>query len=342
MIPGITDRSRLPRLGKIRLGEKRQGKRGEYPAALDHFSFRDTPELEEVFGRQCREIYPVLIPVEQEDTWFHTSRSAYTKSGLFCRCSDGETAIRVNKGLDKNKPLDPQGWRFLQEQGLEVDTGEMFEMPCPGEECLYFQKGWCKNLGRLQFFVLASPKFGVYEIATTSINSIRNVLSSARAIRAQAGRITSIPLALRLVPMQVSPEGKAKTVYVLELQFRDGGIGKLLDISRSAGALPRPQLVEPPAKARDVPDDLYPEGGRQLGRVMGDEEPGPEEPQPQPQPQPEPSGEELPTQPSELFAEDRGEGDERRNESRERVRQATARHAASQQPTPPEEPELDF
>lgn len=274
MIPGITDRPRLPRLGKIRLGEKRQAKSGkEYPAALDYFNFRDVPELEAVFGKGAKELYPVFIPVDEEDTWFVTSRAAYTRTGKFCQCHDGETALRVYKGLDEKtkQPLDPQGHAFLEQQRKPEDfpeVGEAFDLPCPGEDCWYFQKAVCKNLGRLLFLVAKSPRFGVYEIATSSINSIRNVLSTARAIKATTGRLTGIPLALKLVPLQVQPDGKAKTVYVLELEFRDGGLGRLLQMARR----PAGQLMGAPEPANDTtPDDLYPEGGEKLGRIVGED-----------------------------------------------------------------------
>ena len=64
MIPGISDVARLPRLGKIRLGEKRVAQSGkEYPAALDHFNFTDAPDLLKMFGANCKEI-DVIIPNE--------------------------------------------------------------------------------------------------------------------------------------------------------------------------------------------------------------------------------------------------------------------------------------
>ena len=63
MIPNVTDRNRLPRLGKIRLGEKKVSKSGkEYPAALDHFSLADVPEVQEIYGEKATEISPVPLP----------------------------------------------------------------------------------------------------------------------------------------------------------------------------------------------------------------------------------------------------------------------------------------
>ena len=95
MIPGITDRNRLPRLAKIRLGEKRTSQGGkDYPAALDHFSFVDCPEVGEVYGKECKSLYPVLMPSDDIEYSFETARKAYGTTGLICSCKDGVTASR--------------------------------------------------------------------------------------------------------------------------------------------------------------------------------------------------------------------------------------------------------
>lgn len=257
-IPGVTDRARLPRLGVIRLGEKRESKSGkEYPAALDHFNFRDCPELAEMFGNECRELYPVMLPADDEEIWFPTSRSAYGQSGLYCRCSDGETAIRVFK------PEDPQSVAYLKSRPeIKVEPGDLFELPCPAEACVWQQKGACKNLGRLFIMLPNVPRFGVYEIRTSSFNSIVNVLNVARAVHNMIGRVTGVPFALRIDPIQVQPDGKAKTVHVLNLECRASlvqlaGIRKRL---AAAGGSAIAMITAPD----DVPDDLFPHGGQAL------------------------------------------------------------------------------
>jgi len=141
-IPGITDRSRLPRLGKIRLGEKVENKGGkDYPRALDHFLFTDVPEVEAMYGKECKEIFPVLLPSDDEDVFFPTARKAYGKLGLFCACSDGVTAHRVWVGNGPDgKPKDPQGVAFAQENKLSLAEGELYELPCPGLACTYTER----------------------------------------------------------------------------------------------------------------------------------------------------------------------------------------------------------
>lgn len=282
MIPGITTRNRMPRLGKIRLGEKRVSKGGkEYPAALDHFNFADVPEVEKVYGKDCREIHPVIILVEDEEAWFPTARKAYRRSGLFCACDDGETARRVYVPFDpKDNSGDPQGTDFIKDNGLAVEPGEMFEMPCPGESCAYFEQGLCKNVGRLLFMLPSIPRFGVYEISTSSYNSIVNVLSTARAIQRVAGRISGIPLTLVLGPQQVqAADGKAKTVHVLSLEFR----GSIFELQRAKAELAGGRVVALLKDGKDLtPEDLYPAGGAALDKKL-------QEPKAAPPPKQEPA-----------------------------------------------------
>jgi hypothetical protein len=270
-IEAIGIERRLPRLGKIRLGIMKKGRGGsEYPSATDHFVFDEqVPELAELFGDNCREIDGVMIPSEIEHNWLKTSRSAYSRSGLFCRSYDAEKATRTNMGLnDKGKPRDPQGHAFLEEQGQDVEPGMMYDLPCLADECPYYAQKKCKKLGRIMFFILKSPRFGVYEISTTSINSIRNVYSAAEAIKETAGRITGIPLSIILQPLAVQPEGKKKTVFVLNLEFKSGGVGKLLEVAATA---PGTKLIGAPEQVDDTPDDLYPHGGGDLGADLGEE-----------------------------------------------------------------------
>lgn len=257
MIPGITTQTRMPRLGKIRLGEKRTSKNGkEYPAATDHFVFdEDVPELEKLYGKDCREIYPVMLPADDEEIWFPTSRSAYGASGLYCRCSDGETATRVFT------PEDQQSVAFLRAAGQVVEKGEMFDLPCPGEDCPLMASKKCKNIGRLFLILPIVPRFGVYEITTSSFNGIVNVLNVARAVKSMIGHVAGVPFALKLEPIQVQPDGKAKTVHVLNLECRASlaslaAMGKRL--RAGGGAL---ALIDAPDT---VPEDLFPFGGAAL------------------------------------------------------------------------------
>ena len=58
-IDKISDIRRLPRLGKIRLGIKKEGQKGPYPSATDYFVCPD--EVKTVHGDAPREL-PVMFP----------------------------------------------------------------------------------------------------------------------------------------------------------------------------------------------------------------------------------------------------------------------------------------
>lgn len=287
MIKGISEVRRIRRIGKIRLGEKKISDKGkEYPAALDHFNFTDAPDLLAMYGANCKEI-DVIIPNENVDAFFPQERKCYRSSGLFCR-GDGETATRVNVGLsdgDKNakavpkdQPLDPEGYKFIKEQGLKAGVGDMFSMPCLGEACHFTEKKFCKPIGRFLFIVPKTPRIGVFEISTTSFNSIVELNSAIETIRGLAGRISMIPLKLRLVPKdtKVPKTAMKKTIYHLVLEYM--GSMESLVTYKNAKQIPVEQLPARHELEQHVPDDLIPEGGAKLdGHLAGkDKIAGPE------------------------------------------------------------------
>lgn len=265
MIPGVTTKHRLPRLGKIRLGEKRISQGGkEYPAALDYFNLVDAAAVKSVLGDKPKDLFPILLPSNDIDAFWRTSRSAYGRgTGLFCRCQDGVTATRVYKGQQ-----DGQGFAWVKEHGLDLDEGDLFDMPCAGDDCPFFEKKHCKNLASFDFFMPQVPGFGTWCIQTSSFNSIRNIESTLIALRdALGGQIAGIPLGLRLVPLQAQVEGKAKTVHVLELicPFNLQQLAGLRRRAIAAGGA-AVALIEDKDPA---PDDLYAFGGGSLEEALG-------------------------------------------------------------------------
>jgi hypothetical protein len=112
----------------------------------------------------------------------------------------------------------------------------------------------------LQFLLPDVPgALGVYQIDTSSFNSIVNINSSLELIKA-CGRVSMIPLILKLVPQQVQPEGKKKTIHVLEL-VSPYTFTELLQLT---GRSPKDIFLLPAAE--EPPDDLFPP------EVIGDED----------------------------------------------------------------------
>ena len=254
-IKGLTERRRLPRLGKIHLGIKKKNDRGvEYPSAVDYFVC--PLEVQQVYGEHPRELI-IMIPVENEDVWASQYYRSYSRSrGLICR-GNGETCRRL---------VDTATGDYAAASSKDVAWKE--DLPCDGRGCPRYGRE-CKEVLNLQFMLPEVPGLGIYQIDTSSINSILNINSSADLIRSVYSRVARLPLTLTLEPLDVqTPDGKRKTVSVLNLRCRSTMIEliKLANRPLSEILLPSPQENEAPLDAEDLvpeamptPDDGYPE-----------------------------------------------------------------------------------
>jgi hypothetical protein len=97
---------------------------------------------------------------------------------------------------------------------------------------------------------------GVWELDTTSYYGSQNLLGSINLIRhVTRGKIAMIPLTLRIIPQVVNPDGKTKTVYVLDLKLENIKLMDLLVRIPQLGSEEPMKLVEPIRD--DIPDDLF-------------------------------------------------------------------------------------
>lgn len=238
-IIGLSDNNgRLPRLGKIRLGEKsiseRTGK--EYPTAVDYFVC--PPEVQEVYGEKPREL-DIMFPHEDRDVFFPQWYKRYgSGSGLVCK-GDGQTATMV------------------------AADGEMVEIECNPTECEWSAKKHCRPIGNLLFLLPRVPGLGIYQLDTSSYNSILNVNGGIEFIRGiTGGRIAMLPLKLRVIPREVAPEGKKKTVWVLELTNDKVRLQDLLLAARKTPA----EYLLPEFDEHEAPEDLYPRSLLEAGK----------------------------------------------------------------------------
>lgn len=241
MIKDISDKRRLPRLGKIRLGEKAiSGKGKEYPKALDYFNCPE--EVRAIYGDEPRELR-VMFPVEDTETIFPQWLKRYgSGSGLVC-IGNGETATEY----------DPE-------------SGEGHEIECPYEECPAYQKKHCRRVASLQFMLPEVPGFGVWQIDTTSYHSIVNLNSCFDMIRGICGRIAGIPLTLKLEPKEVRGGGSKKVVHVLNLSSP-------LTLAEMLEQRGEHLQLEAPKPSHECPTDLYP-GKARPGPEEQKEKPG--------------------------------------------------------------------
>ncbi len=187
-IIGLSEKLRLPRRGKIRLGEKKLSKSGkEYPSALDYFAVPE--EIQEIYGDKPRKL-DIMIPMEEREQFFPQAYKRYGSStGLVCR-GNGEVATEI------------------AEEGMK-------EIECQGKDCPHYQKGECKQIGNLQVILPKIKGLGVYQIDTSSYNSIVNINSGVEMIRGMLGRISWIPLILEVQMQEAHPQVNGKRIKTI-------------------------------------------------------------------------------------------------------------------------------
>ncbi|MCY0876299.1 MAG: hypothetical protein OWT28_08530 [Firmicutes bacterium] len=243
-IKGHSDMRRIPRIGKIHLGMKQTSQKSgsAYPIACDHFVVKPDESTSEaaasafhaVYGETPREITIAFASDDPED-FFPQYLSSYKggegRYSLFCK-GDGVTAKRSD------------------------GQGGFREMPCLYQACEFYQAKKCKELGRLQFFLPDVPGIGVWGLDSTSYHSAVNLNSAIDLVRAlTGGRMKMIPLKLRLVPKVVSPDGHAKTVYVLDLRLEDVRLVDVFERLPQLGVMHSPPVE--PISLDEMPTDLY-------------------------------------------------------------------------------------
>jgi len=238
-IKGVSEVIRLPRLGKIRLGVKEENEGGlSCPVPTDYFVCPD--EVKKVFGEKPRELR-IMFPTEDEKQWAGQYLRCYSEAGdLLCR-GDGETAVARVETINR-------------EPASKGETiSKLLEMPCNPDRCPCYQQGYCRRVMNLQFLLPDCPGFGVYQLDTSSFFSIVNVNSCLELVRGVCGRLSMIPLSLKLVEKEVEVDGLIKTVWVLNLTPPYS----LTEIQKY-GQIPPGQVLLLPAPDSEAPDDLFP------------------------------------------------------------------------------------
>lgn len=196
---------RLPRLGKIRLGVKAKSQQTgkEYPKETSYFVVPE--EIAKIYGEQPIEL-DVMIPVEDENISFPQNYAYYGSSrGLKCS-GDGERAMRTVAFQKESEG----------KKADKTDMSELMEVPCT---CILAETGKCKQTGYLQVILPKISVGGVYQINTSSFNSIIDLNSGIDYVRAMVGRVAMVPLKLKRVPTETHHDGMKQIHYTLRLEF---------------------------------------------------------------------------------------------------------------------------
>jgi hypothetical protein len=188
-IRDLSDRRRMPRLGKIRLGVKviNALKKTDYPKETDYFVVPS--EVEKVYGKCPREL-DVMFPVNDIDRVFPQAYKWYGESrGLKC-IGNGEVAMHLN---EKNQTMEER------------------ECPCP------LLESGCSRRAHLLVILPLVNMGGVYQIDTISYHSIVDINSGIDFVGALLGRFAMVPLKLKRVPRETFGNGQRQTHYTLQL-----------------------------------------------------------------------------------------------------------------------------
>lgn len=234
MIKGLSDRRRLPRLGKIKLGlmvHPAQGK--PYPKSVDYFVC--PPEVRKLYGNEPRDL-PIMFPVDSPEQLFPQLLKMYRSAGLWC-AGDGSVARR---------------W---------TERGELKELPCP---CDYLKSGECSPTATLNFLLPDVPGVGVWQLSTSNQRSIVSLNTALEQFSRLFGGLAGIPFTLKLEPeaLQRFDEKAGRMVkQILQVLRLDSAftIREIVEWRQKAGK-PVEALMPASADEEDEPIEETPSG----------------------------------------------------------------------------------
>lgn len=255
MIKGISNVRRCPRAGYIRLGIKVPvaGKAGVMrPKEVDYFvldSKTGNPARDERLQEQFKKLYgdhpkriKVMFPPTSPEIFFQQSMKRYGSGAMLkCKCVDGEIATCA-------LPEYAEGLEAVGKNSMG-----MTQVKCPGPECIYQKKKECHRLANLQIILPELNSSSVWQINTSSFNSIVNMNSALDWLTGLCGRYDMIPIDLLRVPQDIAYEGKKSKHYVLQID-QDISIQYL---QKAALISPQRSMITLPAADEKKDDLLY-------------------------------------------------------------------------------------
>ncbi len=305
----------LPRVGKVRLGVQVdvQGREGvTRPKATDYFvvTADDAGVTTAESAESFLELYPgeprilrCILPAVSAEQVFEGAWRLYGTGKLKRKCDGQECDERTATGGWETQPCVCQAQDIPEE--VQHSSGNMVKNPAH-----------CRLIYTLNVFLPGVQGVGVWQVETQSPIGARKIANWLRMMEGMTADLRGLPFELHLVPVQVAPGGKTKTVHVLEprataeTQLWIGERGrKQLEAGEPQAALPEPAADGDDADYADVEEVPYDDAGDTGDPI--DQDPGPEQEQeqaPAPPPPAPPAGgnrlEELKAMPAALHAQD--------------------------------------
>lgn len=193
----VAQRRRLPILGKIRLGVRKENAKGSlYPAEVEYFVLTDAPGVEEVYGKDPKELdafFPgddleIVLP-----TWFKSygaGRKDQTGRiiGGKLNCMGNGPRTDVIDELPVTSPGTAQHFAARDPVTRVVPI-----RPCMGQECPDYIAKKCRQTMKAIVILPRVSIYGAYEIDTSSWHSIKNFDSQIHHIMSTRGSIKFFP-----------------------------------------------------------------------------------------------------------------------------------------------------
>lgn len=243
-VKGISDKRRLPRLGKIRLGFKLKKGDVEYPAESPFFvlplevarvyGFKD--EEEDVVNPQTQKRERVIIKAAKERALDRAKNYFHVTRGDVLRFIE-QNHHRLAEEIEIMLPVNDIGAVFPQalkmygsskgvkcmgngEQATTYDEKQdmiKIECPCGKLKADDNPKGECTLRGHLLCLVPKVSVAGIWQVDSSSYNSIVDVNSGISYVEALIGRFAMVPLVLRRIPTETHYDNKRQIHYTLQL-----------------------------------------------------------------------------------------------------------------------------
>ena len=222
----VKENVRLPVIGKIRLGIRKETDRGtEYPESVPHFVLHDAPEVEKVIGPKATEFDCFFLTDDIDEAipnwykWYSGGKrdKAGNIVGGDLKCyGTGPTAISETGEYTA-------GTAYHIEKRDPV-TRIIPTRACMGDKCPDYMgangRAQCGVAMTVNVFVPEASLFGIFTIDTKSITSIGRFVSQVTLIKEQYGKLKGIPFKIFREPISMKDPktGAKKTQYILSIK----------------------------------------------------------------------------------------------------------------------------